>query len=208
MLTSALLLTATLTAAPALAAVSAPPAPAASDGGLLGTVLTGALALLSSGGLALVGRLFAFLGERTKAVKNTQLQGILDLIVNLAAQKVAQIFKEAVEVLKAGAADGKLTREEAAAAGRKAVEELWEALPDFARSLLLGLSGGDEKLAKATYLKPAVEQAVQQGPRHYAPLLSVAPIGSAPGVEHVTPPAPTVTPAQILAARARLGLNR
>lgn len=169
-------------------------------GGILGVVLSVAGTILS--GVLVKG--LQFLSAKTAAVKNEKLRGVLDLVAQLAFQKVRQLFQEAIEALKLASADGKLTPEEAKAAGATAVKELWEALPEVAKAILIAVTGSAEQ-AKATYLKPAVEQAVGSQP----PVASSRTIRI--GIGSDAAPARGVDPrvaAAAVAARARIGLSR
>src|SRR5690606_25810466 len=93
--------------------------------------------------------------------KNELVKKVLELVGTTAATAVANVAQVAVNDLKAAAADGRLTREEAQAALQKAVDQVWAAIGQAARDILLGAVGGSESKAIETFIKPAVEAEVR-----------------------------------------------
>ncbi|ABW35064.1 hypothetical protein Dgeo_3023 (plasmid) [Deinococcus geothermalis DSM 11300] len=140
-----------------------------------------------------------YLKGKGTLLKSEQLRHALEVVGHLVVAKVAEINAQAVDTLKKASADGKLTADEAGAALRTAVQEVWTALPDVLRALLTAAAGSEEA-AQDAYVRPQVERQVQGAPRSLAALA----LPDAPPLEHIFKP--SVTPAQVTAARARLGL--
>lgn len=120
-------------------------------------------ALLTLAGAAvtyLAGALAAWVTRLAATQKNELIKKALELVGTTAATAVANVAQVAVNDLKTAAADGRLTREEAQAALQKAVEQVWAAIGQAARDVLLGAVGGSQSAAIETFIKPAVEAEV------------------------------------------------
>ncbi|PIG96881.1 hypothetical protein [Deinococcus sp. UR1] len=119
-------------------------------------------AFLSAGlitGTVLLGVVGRYVKAKTDQVNDVRLRTMLGTVSELAFTKVAQINQQAVAVLKASAADGRLTPEDARDALRTVVNEVWASLPDLTRAALIALAG-DAKAAQLQYVEPEVEKFV------------------------------------------------
>lgn len=115
---------------------------------LLGGVLTWAAAQLSS-----------FLRARAKATENELMRSVLTMVADQAGIAVESVAQRAVNKLKAAAADGRLTAEDALLALRAAVEEVWESIGKQAQEALVKEHGSEEE-AKRQVIEPAIEAKV------------------------------------------------
>lgn len=132
-----------------------------------------------------------YLKSRTKALGSGLLRNALEQLIDAAALAVAETSQVAVDELKIAAKDGKLSKDEAAAALNNATKRAWEILGPELRQILLGIFGGDEQATLEGLVKPAIEAAVrrQDEPRKEAPA------------------DPEVAQREAALARARLGLR-
>ena len=155
---------------------------------LLAAALTGLVAVAAK-----------YLSAKTALVKNAHLREVMYAVEGVALTTVRKINQDAVDTLKAAAADGKLTNLEASAALGTAIKETWAALPALVQALLIQTNGG-EGGAKGALVSP-IDAAVSNLKGNNQ--LCAAPISPAP---QVITDRPSVS--AIGAARARLGLSR
>lgn len=147
--------------------------------------------------------LSAYVTTKSKLVQDGRLQHFITLAAQLGFAKVGQLQESVIEKLKGYAADGKLTREEAAAAFAAALKETWAALPSEAKQSLVR-AAGSEQAALAAYVEPQISNAVRSLPR----ALSLPTLYGAGGQQsRETTHARTATLSEYNAARARLGLE-
>lgn len=169
-------------------------------GGMLDLTLT----FVGSAATVALISLSAYVTTKSKLVQDGRLQHFITLAAQLGFAKVGQLQESVIEKLKGYAADGKLTREEAAAAFAAALKETWAALPSEAKQSLVR-AAGSEQAALAAYVEPQISNAVRSLPR----ALSLPTLyGGAGGQqEREAARARTATLSEYNAARARLGLE-
>lgn len=121
------------------------------------------LPILASLVIALIGwaagRAAQWLRAKADMIGIERLEAATQALINaaeLAAKETAQV---AVNAIKASAADGRLTGEEARAALTAARDRAWELLAPEIRQILIGLFGS-EQAAKLNAVTPAIEAAV------------------------------------------------
>lgn len=169
------------------------PTPAPAD--FLQDVLLPALLTLASAAVAYLASAAAGWIRRAAAGQQNELvKKILELVANTAATAVASIAQTAINDLKRAREDGRLTREEAAAALKLASEQVWAAIGQAARDALLAAVGGSAATAIDKYIKPAVE----------AEVLALEALGATPA-EPITDPADREKVVRL--ARSRLALQ-
>jgi hypothetical protein len=131
----------------------------------------------------------AWIVRKGREADNQILATTLSIAGNVAAAAVAETAQTAVSHLKAAREDGKLTREEAQAAFRTALNRAWSMLGRELQETLTH-HAGSESAAKDKVLGPIVEQMVAQTSATASP-----PVDDAQAASEVT------------LARARLGLQ-
>lgn len=121
------------------------------------------ISVVALGGLLMFGLKFLrnFVEAKEATIQNEQLREATDLLSDLAFSAAEAVAKGAVDSLKAAAADGKLTRAEAAAAARRGKEIAFSQLSNEVQQLLIQQAGSYDG-ALERFVAPKLEAAVER----------------------------------------------